>query len=131
VKRFDELSCVQRTHRWCALQRQADPPRRSGGGAWTLCSVWVNELYGMKEREPTCDDCRRLLCALEEEPGKENAPGMLGEGEEDCGTCGGSGGGSDVTLKCSFCGGSGRVFSESSGDRMPLKRRPKKVRRKA
>ncbi len=50
--------CTENDGRWCALQRQADPPK-DGQGAHTFCDEWVT--VRKEKRAPTCALCLSLL----------------------------------------------------------------------
>ena len=55
----------------CALQRQANPPRKGQmvDGTWAVCGEWLTSRSAPKKREPTCPDClQRVRQAMERTP---------------------------------------------------------------
>lgn len=59
---------------WCATQRQANPPKARENNIATVCSHFITLTGGVEKREPTCNDCCRLLGMDTAKPKKSPRP---------------------------------------------------------
>ena len=63
VRKFDDLTCIETEHGWCATQIQARRLTRPdvAEGVWTVCCIWAESRSVPPRRAPTCSRCRGQL----------------------------------------------------------------------